>query len=562
MFIFIISPFLYKKKFILLLYIICTILSFPLESIVIPQIYSRFFSVINVKNSNINIFIKYFLIILFFLIIINLSLAVTNNIEASIVPDLNEYISNYIFKNILLKYENNYTDLELGKIITKLNSIPQYLRSIISDVFVLIFPRLLTIIILNIYFFIINWKLGLTSFALLIIFLYLNYIFFDKCSPISNERHILFENKNEEVQDKLSNLYSIYSNGKLDNEIENYNLSYKSYTSKFKQSLKCQSSSMNFSNGFNIIIFIIINSLTIYLYLNKKISFNNLIAIFITYIYYSPTLVQLGTSFPDLFTYWGSLEAIDDFVEELYEVSKNNNIENYKENKKIVDGTIVINNLNFKYNNNKYIFKDFNLKIKNNEKIAIVGASGNGKSTLIKIIMGYYEVPNNSIFIDNVDINKFNLSNLRNQISFVNQNNKLFNTTILKNIQYGNNLTETQIIELIKKLNIENIFKNLDKGLQTNVGINGDNLSGGQRQMVYFLRCIGKKNKIIILDEPTAAIDKQNTEAIVNAIKELCSNATVILITHDEGILHLVDRIVTLDAGKIINDVYQNNNFI
>ena len=396
MFIFkIISPFLYKKKFILLLYIICTILSFPLESIVIPQIYSRFFSVINVKNSNINIFIKYFLIILFFLIIINLSLAVTNNIEASIVPDLNEYISNYIFKNILLKYENNYTDLELGKIITKLNSIPQYLRSIISDVFVLIFPRLLTIIILNIYFFIINWKLGLTSFALLIIFLYLNYIFFDKCSPISNERHILFENKNEEVQDKLSNLYSIYSNGKLDNEIENYNLSYKSYTSKFKQSLKCQSSSMNFSNGFNIIIFIIINSLTIYLYLNKKISFNNLIAIFITYIYYSPTLVQLGTSFPDLFTYWGSLEAIDDFVEELYEVSKNNNIENYKENKKIVDGTIVINNLNFKYNNNKYIFKDFNLKIKNNEKIAIVGASGNGKSTLIKIIMGYYEVPNN-----------------------------------------------------------------------------------------------------------------------------------------------------------------------
>ena len=111
-------------------------------------------------------------------------------------------------------------------------------------------------------------------------------------------------------------------------------------------------------------------------------------------------------------------------------------------------------------------------------------------------------------------------------------------------------------------MNIENIFKNLDKGLQTNVGINGDNLSGGQRQMVYFLRCIGKKNKIIILDEPTAAIDKQNTEAIVNAIKELCSNATVILITHDEGILHLVDRIVTLDAGKIINDVYQNNNFI
>jgi len=140
-------------------------------------------------------------------------------------------------------------------------------------------------------------------------------------------------------------------------------------------------------------------------------------------------------------------------------------------------------------------------------------------------------------------------------------NNKLFNTTILKNIQYGNKMTEPEINELIKKLNIENIFKNLENGLNSEVGINGDNLSGGQRQMVYFLRCIGKKNKIIILDEPTAAVDKNNTENIVRAIKELCNNTTVIFITHDEGILHMADRILTLDAGKIINDVYQNNSY-
>jgi len=565
MFIFkVISSFLYEKKITLLIYIICTILAFPLEAIIIPQIYSRFFNAISQKNPNKEVFIKYFLIILFFLIIINISLTTTNYIEAKIIPELNEYIMNYIYKYILIKYENNYSDLELGKIITRLNAIPSYLKSIISDVFVLIFPRLLTIIVLNIYFCFINWKLGLVSFILLFTFLFLNFKFFKTCSPLANKRYSMFEDKNEETQDKLSNLYSIYSNGNIYNEIDNYNISTNLCTDKYKESYTCLSSSMNFSNRFNIFIFIILNSVTTYFYLKKEISFNNLMAIFITIIYYSPCLVQLSASIPDFINYWGSLSAIDDFIEDLYKVSIKSNVENFKENKKILDGTIIISNLNFKYNKNnsdKYIFKDFNLRIKNNEKIAIVGASGNGKSTLIKLIMGYYEVPNNSIFIDDVDINKYNLSDLRNQISFVNQNNKLFNTTILKNIQYGNKMTEPEINELIKKLHIENIFKNLENGLNSEVGINGDNLSGGQRQMVYFLRCIGKKNKIIILDEPTAAVDKNNTENIVRAIKELCNNTTVIFITHDEGILHMADRILTLDAGKIIKDLYQNNSY-
>ena len=561
MFIFkVMSIFFSKQKFILLLYIICTISAFPLESIVIPQIYSNFFNVINNNNIDKNIFLKYFLLILFFLIIINLSVYITNSIEGKIVPELDEFIMNYIFKNILIKYQNNYTDIELGKIITRLNAIPVYLKALISDAIVIIFPRLLTIILLNIYFTFLNWKLGLISFILFLLFLILNSISFSKCSKISNEKHILLENKNEEVQDKLSNLYSIYSNDKMDKEIEDYKSTNNEYVLKFKENLNCLNNQVSISNLFNIMTFIIINSVTTYLYLNNEISFNNLMAVFITIIYYSPCMSALSFYLPDFINFWGSLKAIDDFIEDLYNVSNKNIIEKYKDNVKIDKGIVNINNLNFKYNNNKYIFQNFNLKIKQNEKIAIIGASGNGKSTLIKLIMGYYKVDDNSIFIDNVDINNYNLSDLRNQISFVNQNNRLFNKTILENIQYGNDLSEKEIINLMQKLDIENIFKNLEMGLKSNAGINGENLSGGQKQMVYFLRCFGKKNKILILDEPTAAIDKKNTENIVKAIKEISKNCTVILITHDESILHFVDRIITIDSGKIVNDIYQNNN--
>ena len=117
-------------------------------------------------------------------------------------------------------------------------------------------------------------------------------------------------------------------------------------------------------------------------------------------------------------------------------------------------------------------------------------------------------------------------------------------------------MTREDVINICNKIKVTNIFKNLKDGLDTNVGIEGSNLSGGQRQLVHILRCIAKKNKIVILDEPTSAIDKENTIHIINAIKELSLNSTVILITHDESLLSYVDRIITLDSGRIISDRY------
>jgi ATP-binding cassette subfamily B protein len=262
---------------------------------------------------------------------------------------------------------------------------------------------------------------------------------------------------------------------------------------------------------------------------------------------------------PNLIHNYGTLHAVDDFIEELYnvEIQNKDRVIDDKISKYINNGTITINNLNFGYTSDDLLFKNFYLTIKDKENIAIIGQSGNGKSSLIKLIMGYYAVEDNMIYIGDDDINKYDLNDLRKQISYVNQNNKLFNMSVMENIQYGNNMSPDEIKDMCEKLNISNIFKNLKDGYDTNAGIDGNNLSGGQRQIIHILRCILKKNKIVILDEPTSAIDKENTEIIINIIKELSKNSTLILITHDESILYIVDRVITLDSGKIINDVYQ-----
>ena len=548
------GSFLKNYKFTVIIYTLFTLLSFPLESIVVPQIYSHFFEILT-KKTNSKIFIKYFMIIVVFLIIINASNCATTYIESYVLPELNEFIINYIFKNLLKKYENNISEIELGKIIARLSVVPQYLKEFITNICIWIFPRVLTIIVINIYFFYINWRLGLVSIITVLLFYFINAMFFNKCSKISKERHLIFEDKTQITQDKLSNCFSIYANGNINKEILNYENSTRKYTSIFKDNLLCLNKA-NISNSIlNILIFVILNSTATYLYINKKVSFTNLIAIFITVIYYLPCMITINSTMPDLIHYYGTLKAVDNFVEELYNINLNDSDITVKDKIKINNGKIDIVNLNFGYKGSS-LFNNFNLSIKDKERVAIIGKSGNGKSTLIKLIMGYYKTNNNNIFINGIDINNYDLNDLRGQISYVNQNNKLFNTTLLENIQYGNNKSREDIISICKRININNIFKNLKDGLDTNVGVDGNNLSGGQRQMVHILRCIFKKNKIVILDEPTSAIDKDNKVNIINAIKELCNNNTLILITHDHSILKLVNRVIVLDSGKLISDNY------
>jgi subfamily B ATP-binding cassette protein MsbA len=541
-------------------------LTIPLESIIIPQIYSNFFDNIK-KNTSPYVFLKYIALLTVFFCVINIANCVTSYIESIMIPNINEFIVNYLYRNILLKYENQFEELELGKLISRIIHIPHNIRNIISEFCIIILPRGLTIFCINIYFFYLSWKLGVISVVLLLLFFYFNLKYLYECGNLSRKKYSIDEIKNQLIQDKISNLYSIYSSGNLEKEINEYKDNYKNLTTSFRNNLTCVLNSTITTSILLIILFVTLNGTTAYLYFKKEISFTCLMAILITTIYYIPCITTINSTMPYLMEYYGVILKLDNFIEDLSKVGVDHKNKHRNEPKKkpikMKSPSITIKNLMFKFpNTNKELFNNFNLSIKHYEKISITGPSGNGKSTILKLIMGYYKVPDNTIFIDDIDINHYNLSELRSKISYVNQNTRLFNTTILKNIQYGNDFTREDILKLCKKLDIENIFQNLENGLDTNVGVNGEQLSGGQKQMIHILRCIGKKNKIVILDEPTSAIDKYNTKNIVKALEEISKDCTLILITHDDDINHLVDRIIHIDEGKIIKDDFQNKDSI
>lgn len=215
-------------------------------------------------------------------------------------------------------------------------------------------------------------------------------------------------------------------------------------------------------------------------------------------------------------------------------------------------GSIDFKNVNFEYEPNTPVLKDFNLHVNKGETIALVGNSGGGKSTVVSLLPRFYDVTTGEIDIDGIDIRKFNLDALRQNISFVFQDNFLFSGTIKENILMGNeNATEAEIEKVITMAHLDEFAHSLEKGLDTYVGERGTTLSGGQRQRVAIARAMLKDAPIVILDEATSALDNKSEAIVQKALDNLIQNKTVFVIAHRLSTIKNADRIAVVDEGRL-----------
>ena len=217
-----------------------------------------------------------------------------------------------------------------------------------------------------------------------------------------------------------------------------------------------------------------------------------------------------------------------------------------------IKGNIEFKNVEFNYNTNN-LFENLSFKIKSNTMTAIVGKSGEGKSTILKLINKNYDVSDGKILIDNNDINDLSEETIKNNISVVSQSPYIFNLSIKENIKLANpKATDDEIVAVCKKVQIHNFIMNLENGYDTLVGENGVILSGGQKQRLAIARALIKKSKIILLDEATSSLDNNNQEKIKNILKELINSHTIIIVAHRLSTIVNADNILVLDNHKII----------
>lgn len=218
-----------------------------------------------------------------------------------------------------------------------------------------------------------------------------------------------------------------------------------------------------------------------------------------------------------------------------------------------LNNSIEFKNVSFEYEPETPVLKNFSLKVNKNETIALVGNSGGGKSTVVSLLPRFYDVKKGSILFDGVDIRNFDLKSLRNNISFVFQDNFLFTGSIKDNILMGNEqANDEQIQKVVAMAHLDEFAHTLENGLDTFVGERGASLSGGQRQRVAIARAMLKDSPIVILDEATSALDNKSEAIVQKALDNLIQNKTVFIIAHRLSTIKNADRIAVINEGQLV----------
>ena len=216
-------------------------------------------------------------------------------------------------------------------------------------------------------------------------------------------------------------------------------------------------------------------------------------------------------------------------------------------------GNIEFNHVDFSYIQGKQVLHDFNLKVKAGQKVALVGSTGSGKTTVVNLLMRFYDIDNGSITIDGINIKDIDCENLRKNTAIVLQDTVLFADTVKNNLLYSRqDATDTEIIAAAKKANCHNMIMHLPDGYDSMLAKDGQNLSQGQRQLLSIARAFVASPKILILDEATSSVDTRTEKKIQDAMTNLMKNRTSLIIAHRLSTIQDADVIVVMDNGRVV----------
>ena len=534
--------------------IIINLFSLTLIVTIFTCIYSYYFKVIidNVIDTNkLNLLVITIIFLLIFIIKTfteylrnNLLLYLNEKIDLSI-------ITTTIYKIISLPY-NYYKNKTTGEMISRINDL-FYIKNVISKIIITIFLDIILALTTIIILFNINKIMSI--YLLIIIMLYI-IVFLIFRPSIKNMTNITQED-NAKINSQLVESISSYETIKglnlekiFQNKINKLYLNSINNNLNFTRILNVQEL---FNNLFEGIILLFIIYLGSTLIMDKSISIGSLIT-YNSLVYYFLTPIRTSLDFfKDLFYVKNSIQRINNILNYKYEkLDKTTNL--------TIDGDIVINKLQFSYNNKNNILNNTSLTIKNKEKVLILGSSGSGKSTLLKILYKYYDIERDKVYLNNYDINDFSLQDIRKNITYISQNELLYNDTIRNNIILERNIDEKSYINVCNMVYINEIIKNNILSYNYVLEENGTNISGGQRQRIILARSLLKESNIILIDEGLNEIDIKLERKILKNIFSYYKDKTIIIVSHRLENMDLYDKVINIENG-IAKEVLKRNEW-
>lgn len=301
---------------------------------------------------------------------------------------------------------------------------------------------------------------------------------------------------------------------------------------------------MNFISNFTYVIIAVLGAVFV---LQRTIAVGDILAFFQYTQSFTRPIQQITRVMHQIQTAMAASERIFEFLD--LEDEENQSDKRITE----IKDEISFENVNFSYIPNEKIIKNFTLTVKKGEKIAIVGQTGAGKTTIVKLLMKFYDIDSGSIKIDGVDIDEYDKHSLRSLIGMVLQDSWLFSDTIFNNIHYGNlDSTYEDVIDAAQQVYADNFINQLSDGYESVLNEDTDNISHGQKQLLTIARTILSKKEVLILDEATSSVDTRTEKLIQKAMDKLMEGKTSFIIAHRLSTIRNADKIIVIENGEII----------
>jgi ABC-type multidrug transport system fused ATPase/permease subunit len=489
-----------------------------------------------------------------FLIIYYIYKTLQNNIITILV----HWTKSEIYNFILLANNENMRNVNFVEFITPITRISNSCNLLLSDILTSIVPTVAFLIVIFIYFIYKDLALGIGFLSgNILIILYFLYFWKDMFEYKKKQEMITVDNERY-IIDSLNNIDKIIYRGQVNNEIDIFNDKTNEcihYTTDMIKYITNHCFIMNL-----IIYIIIILSLfhIIRLYFKKKFEAVTFITFLSILMMYRDDVTSAIQRMPTYIETFGRIELIvrefENMIGEKQKDSLLKSIMNKEEKYKKIElefNRITFSNVTFKYDKrDKTIFKNVSKEIDLDDKIiGITGLSGNGKSTFIKLLMRLHDCTDGTIYIDNKDIKTIDPFYIRQNMTYVNQNSRLFDRKIIDNILYGCkdiSVCNENLREILAYSKIKELYRNVDIST-SDAGALGENLSGGQRQIVNIISGLINPTKILILDEPTNALDPELKRELLLILKNFRKyKKCIIIITHDRDVYPLFDETLEL----------------
>lgn len=471
---------------------------------------------------------------------------IMTSVSNNFARKLRSRISTKINKLPLKYFDKNQTGDILSRVTNDVDTIAQSMNQSLSSLVSAITLLLGTILMM----FITNWIMALTAISASLIGFFIIFIVLSKSQKYFAARQRELGKLNSHIEEVYSGLLVVKAyNGKkeADTKFDEYNEKVYNANRKSQFLSGLMQPIMAFIGNFGYVAVCIVGALLV---LNNHITFGVIVA-FITYVrLFTSPLTQIAQAFTSLQSTAAASERVFEFLDEeemSLETNKTKRLDKAK-----VKGNITFDHVSFGYDKDRTIIKDFTASVKDGQKIAIVGPTGAGKTTMINLLMKFYEINKGDISIDNVSINDLTRENVHSLFTMVLQDTWLFNGTVKENIIYNReNISDETVKGVCDTVGLTHFIKTLPNGFDSVIGEN-DSVSAGQRQLLTIARGMIEDSPFLILDEATSNVDTRTEELVQKAMDKLTEGRTSFIIAHRLSTIKNADLILVMKDGNII----------